>query len=196
LSGEPARSQAPAAAARHRLLVSSSVAKRYRTAATYGGAVCLLGTAVTYFDSRQFDLVFLLLGVVLVLLAVGLHFGIRRFYVQLQAGTLLIHGLLREEQVPVSAIRQVRTQTLRVVFSAPSRKGLMLRSLRPFEQSPALVLRLDMDVAEVAKLGKLAGRGTVLDHDLILLVADAQGLDSSLQPQIRRRPPAPAAHRR
>jgi hypothetical protein len=72
----------------------------------------------------------------------------------------------------------------------------MLRSLRPFEQSPALVLRLDMDVAEVAKLGKLAGRGTVLDHDLILLVADAQGLDSSLQPQIRRRPPAPAAHRR
>ena len=178
------------------MLVSSSVAKRYRTAATYGGAVCLLGTAVTYFDSRQFDLVFLLLGVVLVLLAVGLHFGIRRFYVQLQAGTLLIHGLLREEQVPVSAIRQVRTQTLRVVFSAPSRKGLMLRSLRPFEQSPALVLRLDMDVAEVAKLGKLAGRGTVLDHDLILLVADAQGLDSSLQPQIRRRPPAPAAHRR
>jgi hypothetical protein len=158
--------------------------------------VFLIGTAVTYFDSHQFEPVFLVLGVALLGLGAGFHFGGRQRYVQLEEGGLRIHGLLRNGLVPMSAIRQVRTQTLRVIFSAPSRKGLMLRNLRQFEQSPALVLRLDLDSAEVVKLGRVAGRGTVLDNDLILLVADAQGLDRTLQPQIRRRPPAPAAHRR
>jgi len=162
----------------------------------YGAAVMLIGTGVTYADSHKFDWEFLILGVLLLVLGLGFHFGARRHYVQLTEDGLRLNGLLKHELIPVGEIRQVRTQPLQVLFSAPNRRGLLLRSLRQFERTPACVVRLELEPGQVARLGRWVGRGCAIDQDLILLVADAQELERTLQPRIPRRPPAPASHRR
>jgi hypothetical protein len=162
----------------------------------YGAAVLLIGTIVTYLDSHKLDGEFLILGSLLLLLGAGFHVGSRRHYVQVTTEGLRLNGLLKFEVIPFQEIRQVRTQPLQVLFAAPSRKQLMLRSLRQFERTPACVLRLDLASAEVARLGRSAGRGCAVDQDLILVVSDAKALEDELQTRIRRRPPAPASHRR
>lgn len=162
----------------------------------YGAAVLLIGTVVTYAGNHKFELDFLILGVLLLLLGLGLHFGSRRHYVQLTPEGLLLNGPFRHELIPLQEIRQVRSQPLQVLFSAPSRRGLLHRSLRQFERLPACVIRLEMDPAQVSRLAKAAGRGCAVDQDLILLVSDAKELERNLQPRIRRRPPAAASHRR
>lgn len=181
---------------RHQLLIFASSWRRTQTMLLYGAAVMLIGTGVTYADSHKFDLEFLILGVFLVLLGVGFHFGARLHYVQVTDDGLRLNRLLKHELIPFPEIRQVRTQPLQVLFSAPNRRGLFPRSLRPFERKPACVIRLDLEPAPVARLGRAAGRGCAIDQDLILIVSDAKELEIALQPRIRRRPPAPASRRR
>jgi hypothetical protein len=162
----------------------------------YGAAVLLIGTAVTYLDSHKLEIEFLILGGFLLVLGVGFHLGSRLHYVQVTPEGLRLNGLFRRELIAFPEIRQVRSQSLQVLFAAPSRKPLLRRSLRQFERTPACVIRLDLDPVRVQRLGRAAGRGCAVDQDLILVVSDAKALEDELQTRIRRRPPAPASHRR
>lgn len=181
---------------RHRLLTFAATWRRTETMLLYGAAVLLIGTLVTYLDSHKLEIEFLILGGLLLLLGAGLHLGSRRHYVQVTSEGLRLNALLKFELIPFQEIRQLRTQPLQVLFAAPSRKQLLLRSLRQFERTPACVVRLDTAPAEVARLGRSAGRGCAVDQDLILVVSDAKALEDELQIRIRRRPPAAASHRR
>lgn len=181
---------------RHQLLTFAALWRRTQTMLFYGAAVMLIGTLVTYVGDHKFDLEFLILGILLLVFGVGFHFGARLHYVQVTAGGLLLNRLLKHELIPFSEIRQVRTQPLEVLFSAPNRRGMLLRSLRQFERTPACVIRLQTDSAEVKRLGRAAGRGCAFDQDLILLVSDAKELERTIQTRIPRRPPAPASRRR
>ncbi len=162
----------------------------------YGAAVMLIGTLITYWGDHKFDPEFLVLGVLLLLIGVGSHFVARAHYALASDSGLLLNRLLGHELIPYSEIRQVRSQTLDVLFAAPNRRGLLARSLRQFERTPACVIRLQADPAEVKRLGRSAGRGCAIEQDLILLVREAKELDRDLQRRIPRRPPAPASHRR
>lgn len=181
---------------RHRLINFTSQWRRTQTMVFYGAAVLLIGTGVTYATSHKFYWDYVLLGALLVLLGFGIRFGSRRYYVQLTPEGLLLNGVFRHQLIPFQEIRQVRSQPLQVLFAAPSRRGLLHRTLRQFGRLPACILRLDLEPAQVAQLGKAAGRGCAVDQDLILLVSDAKGLERDLQSRIRRRPPAAAARRR
>ncbi|HEY6538358.1 MAG TPA: hypothetical protein VI138_04875 [Candidatus Dormibacteraeota bacterium] len=181
---------------RHRLLTFAAVWRRTQTMLFYGAAVLLVGTVVTYVDSHKLDLELLIVGILLLLFGIAFVFGGRLHYVQVRPGGLRLNGLRGFQEIPFAEIRQARCQPLHVLFAAPNRRGLMLRSLHPFEQTPACVLRLEADEARMKRLGRAAGRGCAIEHDLILLVAQAKELERSLQPLIPRRPPAPAARRR
>ncbi|MGC1184142.1 MAG: hypothetical protein WBA31_03190 [Candidatus Dormiibacterota bacterium] len=189
IAGDPPQPQ-------HRLLTFGAVWRRTQTMLFYGAAVMLIGTAVTYADDHKLDLEFLLLGLLLLVFGLAYLFGARRYYVQVTEGGLVLNGLRRHALIPFADIRQVRCQPLQVLFAAANRKGLMVRSLRQFERSPACVIRLDLEPEQVTRLGKSAGRGCAVDQDLILVVADAKELERSLRSRVRRRPPAPASHRR
>lgn len=196
LSGGAAQTAGDPPQPQHRLLTFSAVWRRTQTMLFYGAAVMLIGTAVTYAGDHKLDLEFLVLGLLLLVLGLAYLFGARRYYVQVTEGGLALNGLLRHALIPFSDIRQVRSQPLQVLFAAPNRKGLMARSLRQFERTPACVIRLDLEPEKVTRLGKSAGRGCAIDQDLILVVAGAKDLERSLQSRVRRRPPAPASHRR
>lgn len=197
MKGGTTLSEGAPAQPRHQLLAFASLWRRTQTMVLYGAGVLVVGTGVTYLDSHRFVLEYLILAAALLLLGVGFHYGARQHYVQLEDDGLRIQGLVRRELVPLAAVRQARTQSLQVLFrNAVDRRERFPRSLRQFERSPVCVVRLDLDPLQVQRLGRVAGRGSAIDQDLILLVADAQQLEQSLQPRIRRRPPAPAAHRR
>ncbi|MGA7363324.1 MAG: hypothetical protein WCB86_05260 [Candidatus Dormiibacterota bacterium] len=181
---------------RHPLLTFASAWRRTQTMLFYGAAVLVIGTVVGDVGDHQFDPLTLILGVLLFLLALAVHYGSRLHYVQVTDGGLRLNGVRKHELIPFSEIRQVRSQPLEVLFSAPSRRGLLLRSLRQFERTPACVIRLQADPDEVKRLGRGAGRGCAIDQDLILLVKDAKELERTLLPRIPRRPPAPASRRR
>jgi len=182
---------------RHLLLPFAATWRRTQIMLFYGGAVLLLGTVIQYVghDTKN-DLDYLVSGILLLLLGVGLRFGSRRNYVQVTEDGLLLNRLVKHEVIPFSEISQVRSQPLEVLFAAPNRRGLMLRSLRQFQRTPACVIRLKMEPAEVKRLGRAVGRGCAIDQDLIMLVKGAKELERDLQPRISRRPPASASRRR
>ena len=180
----------------HQLLTFRALWRRTQTMFFYGAAVMLIGVVVTLFGNHKVDFEFLTLGVVLLVLALGFHFGSRRHYVQATAEGLLIHGLVSHQLIAFDDIRQVRTQQLQVIFSAPSRKGFLVRSLRQFEGTPACLVRLRLAPEQVAGMRKVVGRGCVIDQDLILLVAEAPSLERALEARLPRRRPVPAARRR
>ncbi|MGH7641740.1 MAG: hypothetical protein ACRENX_01765 [Candidatus Dormibacteria bacterium] len=182
---------------RHLLIPFASTWRRTQIMLFYGAGVLLIGCLVEYLGHhRKNDLEFLILGLLLLLIGVGFHFGSRLHYVQVTQDGLRLNRLLKHELVPYSEISQVRCQLLEVLFAAPSRRGLLLRSLRQFQRTPACVIRLKTAPAEVKRLGRAVGRGCAIEQDLILLVKGAQALEHDLQPRIRRRPPAPASRRR
>ncbi len=163
----------------------------------YGAAVLLIGTVLEFFGHHsKNDQEFLFLGVLLLVVGIGFHFGSRLHYVQVTDQGLLLNRLVKHELIPFAEISQVRSQPLEVLFAAPNRRGLLLRSLRQFQRTPACVVRLQTDPAEVKRLGRAVGRGCAIEQDLILLVKGAKELENDLQPRIRRRPPAPATRRR
>lgn len=196
MSGQEASPPGPDKPVRHTLLAFAADWQRSETFVLYSGGVLLIAGLVTYFDSHRFEPGFIAVGALMMVCGLSFRFLGRRHYVDLTPDALVIHGLLRTRSLPLEAIRQVRMQTLQLVFSAPNRKRLMAKSLTRFKESPVLLLRLEVEPAELIALGRAAGRGSVIEPDLMLLVADAQGLEKGLQPRIRRRPPAPAARRR
>jgi hypothetical protein len=181
---------------RHQLLTFTSLWRRTETMLFYGVAVLLIGELVTYLDSHKLESQFLVLAVLSLISAAWFHLGSRRHYVQVTPDGLRLNTLRRHELIPFQEIRQARTQLLQALFAAPSRRPLLQRSLRQFERTPACVIRLELAPAQVARLGRAAGRGCAVDQDLILVVSDAKALEDELQTRIRRRPPAPASRRR
>jgi len=151
-------------------------------------AVVIIAIGVNYFSHHRLQVGFVILGAAVLLLAIGLQFGAKRHFVVVEADGLRISGLVRSELIPFEVIRQVRVQRLQVVFAAPSRRNRFDRSLRTFSQTPACLVRLDLDRAEVDRLGRLLGRGTAIDQDLILVVAEAEELEKGLLQRVRPHP--------
>ncbi|MGH7639568.1 MAG: hypothetical protein ACREOL_01450 [Candidatus Dormibacteria bacterium] len=188
----------PASAAaepRHRILPFVNLWRRNKIMVFYGSLVLLIGFLITELQTHKLDWPILMLGVLLFIAGVALHFGVRRHYVMASSDGLWINGLSGHELIPFPEIRQVRCQPLDVFFSSASRKGKMLRSLKPFQKTLALEIRVDRQPGELARLGRGLGRGCVVEQDLILLVADAKGLERRLQGRVRRRPPGSSRRR-
>jgi len=67
--------------------------------------------------------------------------------------------------------------------------GIALTALSALSaRTPACLVRLDLDRAEVDRLGRLLGRGTAIDQDLILVVAEAEELEKGLLQRVRPHP--------
>ncbi|MGH7611113.1 MAG: hypothetical protein ACREN4_03760 [Candidatus Dormibacteria bacterium] len=182
----------PQAPARFSLLSFAASSRRVQVMLLYGAAVLIVGTVVTYLGDHQFEPAYPIAAGVLALMVLLLQVASRRHAVTVEAESLRIGGLLSSEEVPFAAIRLVRVQPLHQLFDAPSRRSQLHRSLRAFRDTPACRVRVDLDLDRVQRFGRLLGRGTTLDHDLILLVAQAQELEQLLQSRMRRRPSASA----
>ncbi|MGH7705979.1 MAG: hypothetical protein ACRENY_08950 [Candidatus Dormibacteria bacterium] len=179
----------------HQLLTFAASWKRTKIMVFYGAGVFLVGTAVSYAQDHKLDLELLFLGLVLVVVGFAVHFGARRHYVAVVDTGLWINRIGGHDLIPFPDIRQVRAQNLDVMFSAPSRRGKLVRSLRPFQRSAACSVRVEWPPERLTRVARGVGRGCLVDQDLILLVSQAKELERALQVRVRRRPPA-ASHRR
>jgi hypothetical protein len=175
---------------RYPLLTFAAVWRRTQVMVLLGAVVLFAATAVDDVQRHRFEPSFLVLAAVLLVLAIPLHFGARRHYVSIGAEGLRISGLFRSAVIPFPAIRQVRVQPLQMIFDVASRRDRMDRSLRPFRLTPACLARLTLDQAAVAQLGRLLGRGTAVDQDLLFIVGEPRELEKGLQDRIHRRPMA------
>jgi hypothetical protein len=173
---------------RQPLLPFVAVWRRTRYFSYYALAVVIIAIVVNYFSHHHLQVGFVILGAAILLMAIGLQFGAKRHYVVVETDGLRISGLVRSELIPFEVIRQVRVQRLQVLFAAPSRRNRLDRSLRTFSQTPACLARLDLDRAAVDSLGRLLGRGTAIDQDLIFVVAEAEELEKRLLQRVRPHP--------
>jgi hypothetical protein len=173
---------------RYPLLQFEAIWRRTRFVLYYSVAVVVVAIAVSYFSHHRIQISFVILGAAVLALALLLQLGSGRHYVQVESQGLRISGLIRSELIPFGAIRQLRVQRLEVLFEAPSRRNRLDRSLRTFRKTQACLARLDLDRGEVYRLGRLLGRGTAVEQDLIFVVAHADELEKSLLPRLGRHP--------
>jgi hypothetical protein len=163
--------------------------RRTRFVLYYSVVVVVVAIGVNYFSHHRLEVAFVILGAAVLVLALLVQLGSGRHYVKVEPEGLRISGLVRSELIPFEVIRQLRLQRLEVLFEAPSRRNRLDRSLRAFRQTQACLARLDLDRGEVYRLGRLLGRGTAVDQDLIFIVARADELEKSLLPRLRRHSP-------
>ena len=184
---------------RYPLLQFEAIWRRTRLVLYYSVVVVAVAIGISYFDHHQLQIPFVILGAAVLALALVLQLGSGRHYVAIEPDGLRISGLLRSETIPFGAIRQIRLQRLEVLFGAASRRDRMERSLRAFRHTQACMVRLDLSRSEVYQLGRLLGRGTAVDQDLIFIVTRADELEKSLSARISRyssNPGARASQRR
>ncbi len=189
----PGSITASAVGARHRVLASLEIWRRTRVILIYAALVMLVGEGITVFGGHKFAPSYLAVAVLLLALAAAIYWRQRAHYVEVGQDGLLMHTTFRSEAIPYEALRQSRCQPLRVFFEAPTRRDLLTSGLRRFASTPACIVRAELSHDELLKVGRLLGRRTVLDQDLIMLVEHAEALDRALETRIRRRPPTAAA---
>ena len=100
------------------------------------------------------------------LLAGGLLFYRQRSYVQAGESAMRVSNLLSAVTIDYELVRGVRVQPLKTAFEAGSRKRYRTPITKPYEEKPALFIRLRKDdpqtLAIVRKLGpRLAFEDTV-----------------------------------
>ncbi|MHB1524796.1 MAG: hypothetical protein ACYCZN_00700 [Candidatus Dormibacteria bacterium] len=192
MSGEAAI-VASANGARHRVLASMEIWRRTRVILIYMAVVMLVGEGITVFGGHKFAPSYLAVAILLLALAAGVYLRQRTHYVEVGPDGLVLHSMFRSEALPYDALRQSRCQPLRVFFEAPTRRELLTGGLKRFAGRPACIVRAERSHDELLKVGRVLGRRTVLDQDLIMLVERAEALDRALQSRIRRRPPTASA---
>jgi len=175
---------------RHKVLASVEFWRRTRLILIYMAFVMLVGEGITVVKGHVFSPSYVALAAFLVLLAAAIYWRQRTHYVEVGPEALLIRSGFKSEAILYENLRQSRCQPLRQFFDAPSRRDLFTGGIRRFSSSPICVVRVEMDQAELLRIGRMLGRRTVLDQDLLLLVQGAADLDHALQSKIRRRPPA------
>ncbi|MGB9483279.1 MAG: hypothetical protein WCB86_05220 [Candidatus Dormiibacterota bacterium] len=180
---------------RYPLLPFVAVWRRTEVVVALAVVVLAVTTGANYVESHRFESELVVLGAILLATYPLLRIGARRHYVAVNTDGLLVSGLLRSSIVPFEAIRQVRVQIVQMIFEVPSRRDRLDRSLRPYRLNSACLARLTWDPSQVGQLGAILGRGTVIDQDIILIVAQARELEQSLQERIRHRSPAPSRRR-
>lgn len=180
---------------RYPLLPFVAVWRRTEVVVALAVVVLAVATGANYFENHRFESEFVVLGAILLVTYPLLRLGAGRHYVAVATDGLLVSGLLRSSIVPFDAIRQVRVQLVQMIFDVPSRRNRLDRSLRPYRQNSACLARLTWEPAQVGQLGRLLGRGTVIDQDIILIVAQARELEESLQVRLRHRPTLPSRRR-
>lgn len=178
---------------RHRVASSVELWRRTRLIVIYMAVVFLVVEGITVYGHHQFDPSYLVVSAVLLLMAAAIYLRQRTHYVELGPDGLLLRSSFKSAAIPYTLLRQSRCQTLRQFFDAPSRRELLTGSLSRFAGMSACIVRVDLDPAELLQIGRLLGRRTVLEQDLILVVQNAAALDRGLQLRIKKRPPAPAA---
>ena len=175
--------------ARHRVLASMELWRRTRVILIYAAMVMLVGEGITAIGGHKFAPSYLVVALLLLALTAGIYVRQRTHYVAVGPDGLVLHSAFRSEALPYAALRQSRCQPLRVFFEAPTRRELLTGGLKRFASSPACIVRAEQSHDELLRAGRVLGRRTVLDQDLIMLVERAEALDRALQTRIRRRPP-------
>lgn len=178
---------------RYPVIASYELWRRMRYMLLYCTVVVLVGEGIAVFGRSGLQPSYLVVAVLFVIIGVVLYIRTRLHYVELGSEGLLLRTPMKLRQLPYADVRQSRSQQMQAYFEAPNRRELFSGSLRRYGGQPICVVRVNTDHELLLQLGRLLGRRTVLDQDLILVVRGADGLDRALHTRIRRRPPAPAA---
>lgn len=193
--GEVSASSPAVGDRRYPLLPFVAVWRRTEVVVALAVVVLAVTTGANYVENHRFESELVVLGAILLGTYPLLRLGARRHYVAVGTDGLFVSGLLHSSLVPFGAIRQVRVQLVQMVFEVPSRRDRLDRSLRPYRQNWACLARLTWDPAQVGQLGRVLGRGTAIDQDIILIVAQARELEQMLQERLRHRPTPPSRRR-
>jgi hypothetical protein len=178
---------------RYRVMSSVELWHRTRVILIYVGMVILVGEGIVVLEHHEFQPSYLAVAVIVLLMAGLIFWRQRHHYVELGPDALVLRSNFRTAGIPYSQIRQSRCSTLRQFFDTPTRRELLTGGLRRYAASSVCIVRVDMEPSQLLSLGRMLGRRTVLDQDLILIVQQPDLLDRGLQLRLRRRPPAPAA---
>lgn len=181
---------------RYSVMSSVELWRRTRVILIYVGLVILVGEVIVVVEHHEFQLSYVIVALIALLMAALIFWRRRHHYVELGPDGLVLRSNFATAAIPYTQIRQSRCSTLAKFFDAPNRKDLLTGGLKRYGGTPVCIVRVDAEVDQLLRLGRMLGRRTVLDQDLILMVEHPDLLDHKLQPRLRRRPPAPAARPR
>jgi len=173
----------------HRLLGSLQIWRRTRVFLIYAAFVMLVCEGITVFAAHKLVLGYLLIAAALLLVAAAIYWRQRTHYVVLGPEGLRLRSSFKGVELPYDLLRQSRCQPVKDFFNTSDRRDLLTGTLKRLSNRPACILKVAQDREQLLEAGRMLGRATVVDQQLVMLVDDAEGLDKALQARIRRRPP-------
>lgn len=174
---------------RHRLIGSVELWRRSRVFLIYAAFVMLVGEGINVFGAHKLAPAYLVIALVLLLVAAAIYWRQRTHYVVLGPDGLHLRSTFRGVELPYELLRQSRCQPVRDFFNTSDRRALLTGTLKRLSNRPACIVKVEQDHEELLEAGKMLGRATVVDQQLVMLVDGAEALDNALQARIRRRPP-------
>jgi hypothetical protein len=173
----------------HRLIGSVEVWRRSRVFLIYAAFVMLVGEGITLFGAHKLAPQYLLIALAFLLVAAAIYWRQRTHYVVLGADGIRLRSTFKGVELPYELLRQSRCQPVKDFFNTSDRRDLLTGTLKRLSNRPACILKVEQDHAQLLEAGRMLGRATVVDQQLVMLVDGAEGLDKALQARIRRRPP-------
>jgi hypothetical protein len=174
----------------HRLIGSIELWRRSRVFLIYAAFVMLAGEGINVFGAHKLDPTYLVIAIAFLLVAAGFYWRQRTHYVALGPEGLHLRSTFKVVELPYELLRQSRCQPVKDFFNTSERRALLTGSLKRLSNRPACILKVEQDHEQLLEAGRMLGRATVVDQQLVMLVDGAEGLDKALQARIRRRPPA------
>jgi hypothetical protein len=113
-----------------------------------------------------------------------------------EGDTLVVRRTGMSHRIPLTEVRRARVARVSATVNKPERRRVMPRPVAKWLDTEALTLRLDTPADRLVKLRRLLGKQFLFENDLVVPVADAEGLLREIEEGRPRPEPAPGAPRR
>jgi hypothetical protein len=113
-----------------------------------------------------------------------------------EGDTLVVRRTGMSHRIPLTEVRRARVARISATVNKPERRRVLPRPVAKWLETEALTLRLDTPADQLVKLRRLLGKQFLFENDLVVPVADAEGLLREIEEGRPRPEPAPGAPRR
>jgi hypothetical protein len=113
-----------------------------------------------------------------------------------EGDTLVVRRTGMSHRIPLTEVRRARVARISATVNKPERRRVLPRPVAKWLETEALTLRLDTPADQLVKLRRLLGKQFLFENDLVVPVADAEGLLREIEEGRPRSEPAPGAPRR
>jgi hypothetical protein len=113
-----------------------------------------------------------------------------------EGDTLVVRRTGMSHRIPLTDVRRARVARISATVNKPERRRVLPRPVAKWLETEALTLRLDTPADQLVKLRRLLGKQFLFENDLVVPVADAEGLLREIEEGRPRPEPVPGAPRR